>query len=232
MALQTLDRHARRSDALATRLDRPSKVGKTSQTVARESSLATLIEASSVVEEGSAIISDFDELGKRVLQSALSKERASFAVRCRSTRRATEFATPMRSLLLTLNSGFGGVSATVSPALMLHTYPAMDALVSDLEGFGAGRLWQPTGERTLAIGDSRHIFVSVDAPVMDTAHSLSPNVLLEVVGSHMIDADWFERVVMARCADPALTFVFYGQPGSKNSAFDKAWRTADIKGVI
>ena len=86
----------------------------------------------------SEVIVDRDELGRRIMQSAVSDERDSYAVKCRSVSHATDFATPMRSMLLAMTSGFGGISATVSPSLNLNTWPAMDMLVSSLEDAGAG----------------------------------------------------------------------------------------------
>ena len=236
MTLHTLDRQATEIAVL----DKLSTVvTERGSSATKEDSLAARIDAtsalprdlSSITGEANLVV-DFDELGRRILQSALSSEGGSFVVRCRSTRRATEFATPMRSLLLALNSGFGGISATVSPALLLHTYPAMDALVNELEGSGAGELWQPIGERSLAIGDAKHIFVSVDTPVIDSAHNSIPTVLVEVVGAHMISAEWFENVVTTRCKDSSTTFVFYGQHGFAGSIFEQMWRNAEVNGVI
>ena len=86
----------------------------------------------------SEFIDDRDELGQRIMQSAMSNERDTIAVKCRSVSQATNFATPMRSMLLTLTSGFDGISVTVSPSLNLNTWPAMDSLVSALEEAGAG----------------------------------------------------------------------------------------------
>ena len=122
----------------------------------------------------SELIVDRDELGRRIMQSAVSDERDSYAVKCRSVSHATDFATPMRSMLLAMTSGFGGISATVSPSLNLNTWPAMDMLVSSLEDAGAGELWQPIGERSIAVGASRHIFVSVDHPIRNDSTRAFP----------------------------------------------------------
>ena len=177
-------------------------------------------------------IADRDELGQTIMQSAMSAERNSFAVKCRSVSHATDFATPMRCMLLTLMSGFGGISATISPSLNLNTWPAMDMLVSALEKSGAGELWQPIGERSVGIGVARHLFVSVDHPIRDDATRVFPNVLVEVVGAHLIEPEWFDRVVSPRCQDEALTFVLYGQPGFEGSLFERAWRDSQFKGSV
>ena len=182
--------------------------------------------------EPAGSISDRDELGQRIMASAMSSEREIFAVKCRSASHATDFATPLRSALLTLTSGFGGISVTVSPSLNLNTWPAMDMLVAALEQSGAGELWQPIGERSIGIGASRHVFVSVDNPVRNDATRVFPNVLLEVVGAHLIDPDWFDRVVAPRCCDEALTFVFYGQEGFAGSLFERARLESRIQGRI
>lgn len=180
----------------------------------------------------SEFIEDRDELGQRIMQSAVSHDRESFAVKCRSVRDATDFATPMRSMMLTLTSAFGGISATVSPSLNLNTWPAMDMLVSALEAAGAGDLWQPVGERSIAVGAARHVFVSVDNPIRDDSTRVFPNLLIEVMGAHIIDPEWFDRIVGPRCQDEALTFVFYGQAGFAGSLFDRAWEESPFRGQV
>lgn len=177
-------------------------------------------------------VDDRDELGRLILESAVSSEGASFAVKSRSTWAATRFATPLRSILLTLSSGFGGVSATISPALLLHTYPAMDALVAELDASNASGLWQPIGERSLSMGEARHLFVSVDRSVGDGARRFRPNVLVEVVGAHLISEKWFDDVVKPKCSDDRVTFVFYGQHGMEGSVFERAWHDSSVLGVI
>ena len=180
----------------------------------------------------SEFIGDREELGQRIMQSAVSDDRESFAVKCRSVSLAIDFATPMRSMLLTLASAFGGISATVSPSLNLNTWPAMDRLVAALEKAGAGELWQPIGERSIAVGAARHVFVSVDNPIRDDSARVFPNLLVEVAGAHMIDPDWFDRTVTPRCKDEALTFVFYGQAGFAGSLFDRAWEESQFRGQV
>ncbi len=180
----------------------------------------------------SELIVDRDDLGRRIMQSALSDESDSYSVKCRSVRHATDFATPMRSMLLAMTSGFGGISATVSPSLNLNTWPAMDMLVSSLEKAGAGELWQPVGERSIAVGVARHVFVSVDNPIRDDSTRVFPNMLIEVVGAHLIDLEWFDRTVAPRCQDESLTFVFYGQTGFAGSLFERAWETSEFRGQV
>ena len=192
------------------------------------------LEAELGMISGSSIetIDDRDELGRLIMQSAMSSERGTFAVKSRSAAQATDFATPMRSALMTLSSGFGGISATVSPSLNLHTWPAMDMLVADLEASGAGELWQPIGERSIGIGASRHVFVSVDNPVRNDATRVYPTTLVEIVGAHLIDPEWFDRVVEPRCQDESLTFVYYGQVGFEESLFERAWYDSELRGII
>ena len=177
-------------------------------------------------------IADRDELGQRIMQSAMSSEQESFALKCRSVRHATEFSTPMRSLLIAMTSGFGGISATISPSLNLNTWPAMDELVAALEESGAGELWQPIGERSIGVGAARHVFVSVDNPIRDDATRVLPNLLVDVVGAHLIDPDWFDRVVAPRCQGGALTFVYYGQSGFAGSLFERAWEDSRYRGSV
>lgn len=177
-------------------------------------------------------IDDRDELGERIMQSAVSTERETITVKCRSVSHATDFATPMRSTLLTLSSAFGGISATVSPSLNLHTWSAMDMLVASLEKSGAGELWQPIGERSIAVGNARHVFVSADNPIRDEATSVHPSLLVEVVGAHLIDPDWFDRVVAPRCENDDPTFVYYGQVGFEGSLFEREWHVSQIKGIV
>lgn len=177
-------------------------------------------------------IDDRDELGERIMQSAVSTERGSFAVKCRSVSHATDFATPMRTMLLTLSSAFGGTSATVSPSLNLHTWPAMDTLVASLEKSGAGDLWQPIGERSIGVGNARHVFVSVDNPVRDESARVFPSLLVEVVGAHLVDPEWFDHVVAPRCINDVPTFVYYGQVGFDGSLFEREWHRSQVQGGV
>lgn len=186
-----------------------------------------------MLTEGSIeFIEDREILGQRIMQSAASQEFGSFAVKCRSVTHATDFSTPMRSMLLTLSSAFGGMSATISPSLNLHTWPAMDMLVAALAKSGADELWQPIGERSIGVGAARHVFVSVDNPVRDDATNVFPSLLVEIVGAHLIDPEWFDRVVAPRCRDEALTFVYYGQSGFDGSLFERAWQDCQVRGSV
>ena len=217
-------RQAPRTDAWADlTATTPDKVAST---ISVESELSIL--TNPVAES----ISDKDLLGQKIMETAMSRERVSFAVKSRSVSHATEFATPIRAMLLTLASGFGGISVTISPSLNLNTWPAMDALVAALEGSGAGELWQPIGERSIAIGAARHLFVSVDNPIRDDSTVVFPNVLVEIVGAHLIDPEWFDRIVVPRCRDQALTFVFYGQAGFEGSLFERAWQECQFLGTV
>ena len=190
------------------------------------------VELRMLTDESVEFIEDRDVLGQRIMQSAVSQEFGSFAVKCRSVTHATDFSTPMRGMLLTLSSAFGGMSATISPSLNLHTWPAMDMLVAALENSGAGELWQPIGERSVGIGAARHVFVSVDNPIRDDATNVFPSLLVEIVGAHLIDPEWFDRVVAPRCRDEALTFVYYGQSGFTGSLFERAWQDCHVRGSV
>ena len=162
----------------------------------------------------------------------MSSDYESITVECRNAEAATEFGTPIRGMLLALASGFGGVSATISPSLYSDTWPAIEKLVQQLDEAHAGDLWQPVGERSLCLGSARHLFVSVDHPLARDATYVFPNVLLEVVDAHLIDPEWFDRVVSPRCQDEALTFVYYGQPGRVGSLYERATHESSVHGVI
>jgi hypothetical protein len=238
MTMQTLERQTRR------RVPEPEPIDEavSRQQVASELSAVQNdvlpaefdleAELGILTSERSEYIAEQDELGRRIMASAVSTEGDVFAVKCRSVSHATRFATPIRSMLLALTSGFGGISATVSPSLNLNTWPAMDMLVAALEQSGAEDVWQPIGERSIGVGASRHVFVSVDHPVHDDAARVFPNVLLEIVGAHLIDAEWFDRVVVPRCREQALTSVFYGQAGHPRSLFERALQESRIQGQV
>ncbi len=228
MTTQLLERPTGRGEAKTD--------GRTNSTTAAFERVTSQIgigaELSMLTNPDAEFIAHKEELGQRIMQSAMSHERESFAVKSRSVSHATDFATPVRSMLLTLSSGFGGINVTISPSLNLNTWPAMDALVAALDEAGAGELWQPIGERSIAIGAARHLFVSVDNPIRDDATVVFPNILVEVVGAHLIEPSWFDRIVAPRCRDEALTFVFYGQAGFEGSLFDRAWRESQFLGTI
>lgn len=178
------------------------------------------------------VITDRGDLGRRITTAAISGQPATFAVACRSTTVATGFATPLRSLLLALTSGFGGVSTTVSPNLLIHTYPAMESLVRHLESTGYDAPWQPVGERSVGIGSAKHLFVSYDTPVRTERRSSKPNVLLEVVGAHLIPASWFDRVVAPKCDFDRLAVACYGMVGVKGSLFERAWNDGSTRALL
>ena len=228
MTTQLLERPTVRRDA-----ETDSRANPLATTVERMTSTVDIeSELSALTNPVAEFIADKDQLGQKIMQSAMSRERVSFAVKSPSVSHATDFSTPIRSMLLTLASGFGGINVTVSPSLNLNTWPAMDALVAALEESGAGELWQPIGERSVAIGAARHLFVSVDNPIRDDATVVFPNVLVEVVGAHLIDPEWFDRVVAPRCRNEALTFVFFGQVGFEGSLFERAWHESQFRGTL
>lgn len=180
---------------------------------------------------GDGILTDLDELARRIAMSTVGNEAESFAVGCRSALAATKFATPIRGMALTLTSGTHAVSATISPNLLLHTYPAMEAMVDYLERNGDAP-WQPTGERAISLGAARHLFISHDAPIRGDSADATPNALLEVVAAHLIPAEWFDRVVAPKCDPEQVTLVCYGMLGVKGSLFERAWTTSDHRGAI
>ncbi len=228
MTTQLLERPTVRQDA-----ETDSRANPLATTVERMTSMVDIeSELSALTNPVADFIADKDQLGQKIMQAAMSRERVSFAVKSPSVSHATDFATPIRSMLLTLASGFGGINVTVSPSLNLNTWPAMDALVAALEESGAGELWQPIGERSIAIGAARHLFVSVDNPIRDDATVVFPNVLVEVVGAHLIDPEWFDRIVAPRCRNEALTFVFYGQAGFEGSLFERACHESQFRGTL
>lgn len=230
MTTQLLERPAFRPETETDIRNNPESTAITADSAAVKLSIES--ELSTLANPGAELIDAKDQLGQRIMQSAMAPERGSFAVKCRSVAHATDFATPIRSMLLTLTSGFGGINVTISPSLNLNTWPAMDALVAALEESGAGELWQPIDERSVGIGAARHLFVSVDHPIRDESTSVFPNALVEVVGAHLIDPEWFDRIVAPRCRDEALTFVFYGQSGFTGSLFERAWLESQFRGTV
>ncbi len=228
MTTQILERPVERQERRYT----PRKSVEAAREVGLPNEFDIESELGLLARDNSELISDREELGQRIMQSAVSDDGDSFAVKCRSVRQTTDFATPMRSMLLTLSSAFGGISATVSPSLNLNTWPAMDMLVSALEKAGAGELWQPIGERSIAVGAARHVFVSVDNPIRDDSTRVFPNLLFEVAGAHMIDPEWFDRTVAPRCRDKSLTFVYYGQSGFAGSLFERVWEDSQFRGQV
>lgn len=178
------------------------------------------------------VITDSDELGRQMTTSAIGAEPHSFAVGCRSTARATRFATPMRNMLLTLGCGFESTSATISPSLLIHTFPAMEAMVRSLDESDTYLPWQPDGERSIKLGGAKHLFISYDMPMPDDARGCTPDTLLEIVGAHLIPAQWFDQVVAPKCDMDSLTIAYYGMAGIEGSLFERAWRNSDTRGLL
>ena len=123
-----------------------------------------------------------------------------------------EFSTRLRMLLLFMNRNEGSVSATVSPSFQDDTYPAMLALVKGFQGSGASEDWRPDGPRSIRVGNAKHLFMSVDMPVM--YRSPSPDTLIEIVAAHKISASWYDQRVSPRFASNGMTAVMFGVPNS------------------
>ena len=73
----------------------------TLQTEALTSDFDIEAELSMLATSTAEFVADRGELGQKIMQSAMSAEYGSFAVKCRSVSHATEFATQMRCMLLT-----------------------------------------------------------------------------------------------------------------------------------
>jgi hypothetical protein len=123
-------------------------------------------------------------------------------------------------MLLVTRMGTGSASATVAPSFFTDTYPAMLALVTELERAGLGGQWRPEGVRSMRLGESTHVFVSADRPVAE--RTPAPDGLLEVVDSHQLSHDWFMARVAPRATSPSLTRVFSGVSGAEESAYEHA----------
>ena len=143
-----------------------------------------------------------------------------------------EFSTRLRMLLLFMNRNEGSVSATVSPSFQDDTYPAMLALVKSFQGSGASEDWRPDGPRSIRVGSARHLFVSVDMPVMD--RSPSPDTLIEIAAAHKISSSWYDQRVSPRVASIGMTTVMFGVPNSPGSEYAgsvfKRERTKNLSG--
>ena len=158
-----------------------------------------------------------EEFGRVLLKSVTAREGATFTVDVRDAAAVTDLITGLRSWLLVVGAGAGVASATVSPTFLRETYPAMLALVRELERSGA--TWRPSGPRTVQVGEAKHVFVSRDRPI--AGKTPNPDGIIEVVGAHHIDRDWFYERVSPRCQVPGLTRVFYGQPGVSGSIYEE-----------
>lgn len=161
-----------------------------------------------------------DEFGRAVLDAVLKRTPAVFAVEAESAHAVTALMSPLRVFLLLIGRAEGQVSATVSPGFSEETYPAMLDVVGRLNEAGGSDLWRPEGSRSVAVGPSRHMFISSDMPVVEK--SASPDGLLEVVEAHRITSDWFRRRVAPRLSSNSLVRVFYGRSGVPGSVFDAA----------
>jgi hypothetical protein len=115
----------------------------------------------------------------------------------------------------------GGVSATVSQHFSEQTYLALLDLVGALNDSGAADLWKPDGSRSVMVRQARHVFVSVDMPVVEK--SMRPDRLLEIVASDEISEEWYRTRVAPRLSPRSpVVRVFYGKVGNTGSAFAAA----------
>ena len=151
-----------------------------------------------------------EELGRALLKSVSAREGATFTVDVPNAAAVTDLITGLRSWLMVVGAGTGVASATVSPTFLGETFPAMLALVRELEraAGGSGVTWQPSGPRTIQVGKAKHVFVSRDRPV--AGKTPNPDGIVEVVDAQHIDRDWFFERVSPRCQALGLTRVFYG----------------------
>lgn len=161
-----------------------------------------------------------DAFGMAALDALLRRERAVFAVEADSASAVTAVMSPLRTFLLLFGRAEGQVSATISPRFSEQTYPAMLDVISRLNDAGGSDAWRPDGSRSIAVGPSRHIFVSADMPVAE--QSPNPDGLVEVVEAHRIAAGWHRKRVAPRLSSPKLVQVFFGRPGVAGSVFDAA----------
>ena len=128
-----------------------------------------------------------------------------------------EISTRLRLLFLFINRAEFSNSATVAPSFTQDTFPAMLALVKALESAGMGEDWSPDGARSIRIGKTKHLFVSVDMPIKD--RSPSPDKFLEIIQSHQIDVSWYDQCVYPRASAPGLTTVMFGVPDNSDPQY-------------
>jgi hypothetical protein len=128
-----------------------------------------------------------------------------------------EISTRLRLLFLFINRAEFSNSATVAPSFTQDTYPAMLALVKALESAGMGEDWSPDGARSIRVGKTKHLFVSVDMPIKD--RSPSPDKFLEIIQSHQIDVSWYDQCVYPRASAPGLTTVMFGVPDNSDPQY-------------
>ena len=164
-----------------------------------------------------------EELGRALLKSVTAREGATFTVDVPDAAAVTDLITGLRSWLMVVGARTGVASATVSPTFLGETFPAMLALVRELEraAGGSGVTWRPSGPRTIQVGGARHVFVSRDRPV--AGKTPNPDGIVEVVDAQIIDREWFYERVSPRCKAPGLTRVFYGgmQPAVHGSIYEE-----------
>jgi hypothetical protein len=158
--------------------------------------------------------------GHAVMAALLQNKPATFVIEAEHSHEINRFASPLRMFLLMSGRLSGGVSATVAPHFSEQTYPALLDLVGALNDSGAGVLWKPDGARSVMVGNARHVFVSVDMPVIEK--SPRPDRLLEMVASDEIADEWYRSRVAPRLNAESMVRVFYGMSGSAGSAFAAA----------
>ena len=128
-----------------------------------------------------------------------------------------EISARLRLLFMFMNRAQVSNSATVAPFFKRDTYPAMLALVQALEGAGLGEDWSPYGARSIRMGRTKHLFVSIDMPIAD--RSSSPDTFLEIIQSHQIDASWYDQCVYPRASASELTTVMFGVPDNSDPQY-------------
>ena len=128
-----------------------------------------------------------------------------------------EISARLRLLFMFMNRAQVSNSATVAPSFRQDTYPAMLAFVKALESAGMGEDWSPDGARSIRIGKTKHLFVSVDMPIKD--RSPSPDKFLEIIQSHQIDVSWYDQCVYPRASAPGLTTVMFGVPDNSDPQY-------------
>ena len=161
------------------------------------------------------------QAGHAVVAALLENRPATFVIEAAHAHEVNRFASPLRMFLLMSGKWSGGVSATVAPHFSEQTYPALLDLVGALNDSGAADLWEPDGARSVKVGKARHVFVSVDMPVIEK--SLRPDRLLEFVSSDEIADEWYRTRVAPRLSNGApVVRVFYGKSGVRGSVFASA----------
>ena len=163
-----------------------------------------------------------------LMKSLLDRDGATYTVDTASAAEVNRLSTPLRTFLLFLGAGNGGVSVTVSPSFLHHSYPAILDLVQELNESGMGDGWRPEGERTVRVGEALHMFISADSPLKSRTEA--PDTLLEVPGAHLIEPHWFESRVAPRSGAAGLVRVLYGLPG-RGGIYDRFRRRNMVAGT-